>query len=133
MIEASRIQKLLSDQNAEIDRLKEEIRQLRKDLSEVDIGFYRFLPKQQAGLLTALCRREVATFDYLDHFTEENGHHNRYTGEMHQTLRTKVTMWKMRNTLRKYGIEIKVLRSVGYSIDDENKQKLTELIRGIKK
>ena len=133
MTEASRVQKLLIDQNAEIDRLKEEIHQLRKDLSEVDIGFSRFLPRQQAGLLTALCRREVATFDYLDHFTEESGYHNRYSGEMHQTLRTRVTMWKMRKTLRKYGIEINVLRGIGYSIDDENKQKLTELMKGMKK
>jgi biotin operon repressor len=52
---------------------------------------------------------------------------------MHQTLRTRVTMWKMRNTLRKHGIEIRVLRSVGYSIDDENKKKLTELMKERKK
>lgn len=133
MIEASRIQKLLSDQNAEIDRLKEEIHQLREELAQVDNGFLKFLSRQQAGLLTGICRRNVATFAYLDNITEEHGKYNRYSGEMHQTLRTKVAVWKMRNKLRPHGIEINVVRGVGYSIDDENKQKLTELMKGMKK
>ena len=133
MTEASRIQKLLSDQNAEIDRLKEEIRQLREELAQIDIGFLKFLSKQQAGLLTGICKRDVATFAYLDNITEEHGKYDRYGGEMHQTLRTKVAVWKMRNKLRPHGITINVVRGVGYAIDDDNKQKLTELMRGIKK
>ena len=133
MTEASRIQKLLRDQNAEIDRLKEEIQQLREELAQVDNGFLKFLSRQQAGLLTGICRRNVATFAYLDNITEEHGKYNRYGGEMHQTLRTKVAVWKMRNKLRPHGIEINVVRGVGYSIDDENKQKLTELMKGMKK
>jgi hypothetical protein len=133
MAEASRIQKLLSDQNAEIDRLKEEIQQLREELAQVDNGFLKFLSRQQAGLLTGICKRDVATFAYLDNITEEHGKYNRYSGEMHQTLRTKVAVWKMRNKLRPHGIEINVVRGVGYSIDDENKQKLTELMKGMKK
>jgi len=133
MTEASRIQRLLNDQNAEIDGLKEEIRQLREELAQIDNGFLKFLSKQQAGLLTGICKRDVATFAYLDNITEEHGKYNRYSGEMHQTLRTKMAMWKMRNKLRPHGITINVVRGVGYSIDDKNKKKLTELMRGMKK
>jgi len=129
MNEASRIQKLLNDQNAEIDRLKEEIRQLREDLSQVDIGFYHFLSRQQAALLSGICKRDIATFAYLDNITEDHGKYDRYSGEMHQTLRTKVAVWKLRKKLKPHGIEIKVVRSVGYSIDDENKAKLSKLVR----
>jgi hypothetical protein len=133
MSEASRVQKLLSDQNAEIERLKEEIRQLREELAQIDIGFLKFLSKQQAGLLTGICKRDVATFAYLDNITEEHGKYDRYGGEMHQTLRTKVAVWKMRNKLRPHGITINVVRGVGYAIDDDNKKKLMELMKGIKK
>lgn len=129
MTEASRVQKLLAEQNAEIDRLKEEIRQLKEDLSNTGFGFYSFLSRQQAALLTGICKREVATFAYLDHITEEHGKYNRYDGEMHQTLRTRVAVWKMRNKLRKYGISINVLRGVGYSIDNENRKKLEKLTK----
>jgi DNA-binding response OmpR family regulator len=133
MTEASRIQKLLNDQNAEIDRLKEEIRQLREDLSEVDVGLYHFLSRQQAALLSGICKRDIATLAYLDNITEEHGKYDRYSGEMHQTLRTKVAVWKLRNKLKPHGIEIQVVRGVGYSIDGENRKKLIELMRGLKK
>ena len=61
-------------------------------------------------------------------WSEDHGKYNRYEGEMHQTLRTKVAVWKLRQRLKPYGIEIKTWRGIGYYLDDENKAKLKQLM-----
>ena len=111
-----------------IATLEEEVRQLREDTVEVDGRLATILSRQQLALLLAINKRPMATYSYLDHVSEDHGKYNRYEGEMHQTLRTKVAVWKLRQRLKPHGIEIKTWRGVGYYLDDENKVKLTALM-----
>jgi hypothetical protein len=111
-----------------IAELEEEIRQLREDTVHVDNTFAAILSKQHAALLMGIYKRDIATFAYLDIITEEYGKYNRYEGKRHQSLRTKVAVWKMRKALKPYGIEIKTWKGVGYYLDDENKAKLKQLM-----
>ena len=111
-----------------IATLEEEVRQLREDTVHVDGTLAAILSRQQLALLLAINKRPMATYSYLDHVSEDHGKYNRYEGEMHQTLRTKVAVWKLRQRLKPYGIEIKTWRGVGYYLDDENKLKLKELM-----
>ena len=87
-----------------------------------------FQSKIWLRLSKAINKRPMATYSYLDHVSEDHGKYNRYEGEMHQTLRTKVAVWKLRQRLKPYGIEIKTWRGVGYYLDDENKAKLQALM-----
>ena len=111
-----------------IATLEEEILQYREDMEQVDGMLFNILSRQQLALLLAINKRPMATYSYLDHVSEDHGKYNRYEGEMHQTLRTKVAVWKLRQRLKPYGIEIKTWRGVGYYLDDENKLKLKELM-----
>ena len=111
-----------------IAELEEELRQLRADLAQASAAFVGVLSPQQSALLMGIYGRPMASYAYLDHITEDHGKYNRYEGEMHQTLRTKVAVWKLRQRLKPYGIEIKTWRGVGYYLDDENKAKLKQLM-----
>jgi len=111
-----------------IAELEEELRQLREDTVKVDWLLLGNLSKQQSTLLVAISRLDIAPYDYLDHVSEDHGKYNRYEGQMHQTLRTKVAVWKLRQKLRPYGINIKTHRGMGYSMDDESKAKLRALM-----
>jgi hypothetical protein len=118
----------IRDLRERIATLEEEIRQYREDMVDVDSVLFNILSRQQIALLLAINNRWMATYDYLDHVSEDHGKYNRYEGEMHQTLRTKVAVWKLRKRLRPYDIEIKTCRGVGYYLDDENKAKLKALM-----
>jgi hypothetical protein len=118
----------IRDLRQQVEDLKEELRQLREDTVHVDSTFAAILTKQHAALLMGIYKRDIAPFAYLDNITEEHGKYNRYEGEMHQTLRTKVAVWKIRHRLKPYGIEIKTWKGVGYYLDDENKAKLKQLM-----
>ena len=111
-----------------IATLEEEILQYREDMTQVDGVLFNILSRQQLALLLAINKRPMATYSYLDHVSEDHGKYNRYEGEMHQTLRTKVAVWKLRQRLKPYDIEIKTWRGVGYYLDDENKAKLQKLM-----
>ena len=111
-----------------IATLEEEILQYREDMAQVDGVLFKIMSRQQLALLLAINKRPMATYSYLDHVSEDHGKYNRYEGEMHQTLRTKVAVWKLRKKLKPYGIEIKTWRGVGYYLDDENKAKLKQLM-----
>ena len=113
---------------ARIETLEEEIRQFHEDSTNIDCIFSGVLSRQQLALLMAINKRPLAPYSYLDHVTEDHGKYNRYEGAMHQTLRTKVAVWKLRQKLKPYGIEIKTWRGVGYYLDDENKAKLKQLM-----
>ena len=113
-----------------IAELEEELRQLRADLAQASAAFVGVLSPQQSALLMGIYGRPMASYAYLDHITEDHGKYNRYEGEMHQTLRTKVAVWKLRQRLKPYGIEIRTWRGVGYYLDDENKAKLQALMEG---
>jgi len=121
---------LIARLREEIDTLKEENQQLREDIVKVDSRLLRFLSKQQAGLLTGMCKRDISSYAFLDRITEEHGKRDRYEGDRHQNLRTKVAVCKLRHKLKPYGIEIGIMRGVGYFIDETNKGKLDELIKG---
>ena len=111
-----------------IAELEEEIRQIRNDMLQDSNAFTRILSKQQSALLAAICKRPTANYAYLDNVTEHFGLYNRYEGEMHITLRTRVAVWKLRKKLKQYGIEVQILRGTGYYIDDENREKLKKLM-----
>lgn len=121
-------EEIICEQRQRIADLQEELRQLREDTVHVDSTFAGILTKQHAALLMGIYRRDVAPFAYLDLITEDHGKYNRYEGEMHQTLRTKVAVWKIRQRLKPHGIEIKTWRGVGYYLDEENKAKLKQLM-----
>ena len=135
MTETSRVQTLLVTQNAEIDTLRnrvaeleEEIRQLRADLVQTDYVFFDFLSKNQMKLLLGIYNRPVADYAYLDRITEQGDRYNRYTDINHEALRNRVSIWKLRQKMREYGIKIKTWRGIGYYLDDENKAKLKQLM-----
>jgi len=111
-----------------IATLEEEILQYRENMAQVDTVLFTIVSRQQLALLLAINKRPMATYSYLDYVSEDHGKYNRYEGEMHQTLRTKVAVWKLRKKLKPYGIEIKTWRGVGYYLDDENKAKLKQLM-----
>ncbi|CAB4171990.1 hypothetical protein UFOVP1552_12 [uncultured Caudovirales phage] len=135
MSDASRVQALLVNQNAEIDALKnriaeleEEVRQLREDMAQTDATFLHFLSKNQVKLLMGIYSRKVADYAYLDRITEQGDRYNRYTDINHEALRNRVSIWKLRQKMREYGIEIKTWRGIGYYLDEENKVKLRDLL-----
>ena len=111
-----------------IETLEEEIRQFHEDSADIDSIFTGVLSRQQLALLMAINKRPLAPYSYLDHVSEDHGKYNRYEGAMHQTLRTKVAVWKLRKKLKLHGIEIKTWRGVGYYLDDDNKAKLKQLM-----
>lgn len=117
----------VAELKARIAELEEELRQLRADIAPVENGFAMFFSRQQAALLTAILKRPIANYAYLDIVTEGHGKYNRYQGAMHQTLRTKVAIWKLRKRLGPMGINIGLRRGVGYYIDAENRTKLLML------
>ena len=124
MSDAGTIRKL----RERIETLEEEIRQFHEDSADINSIFTGVLSRQQLALLMAINKRPLAPYSYLDHVTEDHGKYNRYEGAMHQTLRTKVAVWKLRKKLKLYGIEIKTWRGVGYYLDDDNKAKLKQLM-----
>ena len=135
MSDASRVQALLVNQNAEIDALKnriaeleEEVRQLREDMAQTDATFLHFLSKNQVKLLMGIYSRKVADYAYLDRITEQGDKYSRYTDINHEALRNRVSIWKLRQKMREYGVEIKTWRGIGYYLDDENKAKLKQLM-----
>lgn len=119
---------IVAELRERVQTLEEEIKQLREDAAQVDGTFACALSKQQLALLMALRKRSITTYAYLDYVTEDHGKYNRYEGEMHQTLRTKVAVWKLRKALKAYDIEIKVWRGIGYHLDDANRAKLEQLM-----
>ena len=111
-----------------IAELEEEVRQLRADMVPTDATFLNFLSKNQMKLLLGIYSRPVADYAYLDRITEQGDRYNRYTDINHEALRNRVSIWKLRQKMREYGIEIKTWRGIGYYLDDENKAKLKALM-----
>jgi biotin operon repressor len=119
---------LVQELRDRIAELEEEVRQLRTDMLPTDATFLNVLSKQELTILMGIYRREIADYVYLDRITEKLDRYNRYTDIHHELLRSRVSVWKLRQKMRKYGIEIKTWRGVGYYLDDENKAKLKQLM-----
>lgn len=111
-----------------IAELEEEVRQLRDDMAQTNLGFLHFLSKNQMKILMGIYSRPVATYAYLDSITEQSDQYNRYMDINHEALRSRVSIWKLRQKMRQYGIEIKTSWGVGYYMDGENKAKLKALM-----
>jgi len=107
--------------------LEEELRQLREAMAPAGNPFLRVLPRQHAALLMGLYSRRTATFAYLDAIGAETGQLRRGDGEDYAYHRVKIAMHKLRKKLREHGIEVSVIRGVGYYLDDENKAKVAKL------
>jgi hypothetical protein len=110
-----------------IAELEEEVRQLRADMVPTDATFLDFLSKHQMKMLLGIYSRPIADYAYLDRITEQGDKYSRYTDINHEALRNRVSIWKLRQKMREYGIEIKTWRGIGYYLDDENKAKLRDL------
>ena len=111
-----------------IVELEEEVRQLREDMLPTNATFLGVLSKNQMKILLGIYSRPVADYAYLDRITEQGDKYSRYTDINHEALRNRVSIWKLRQKMRKYGIEIKTWRGIGYYLDDENKAKLKALM-----
>ena len=111
-----------------IAELEEEIRQLRADMVQTNATFLHCLSQNQMKILMGLYSRPVADYAYLDRITENGDKYSRYTDINHEALRNRVSVWKLRQKMREYGIEIKTWRGIGYYLDDENKAKLKALM-----
>jgi len=111
-----------------IAELEEEVRQLRADMVPTDATFLDFLSKNQMKLLLGIYSRPIADYAYLDRLTEQGDRYSRYTDINHESLRNRVSIWKLRKKMREYGIEIKTWRGIGYYLDEENKAKLKRLM-----
>ena len=111
-----------------IAELEEEIRQLRADMVQTNATFLHCLSKNQMKILMGIYSRPVADYAYLDRITENGDKYSRYTDINHEALRNRVSVWKLRQKMREYGIEIKTWRGIGYYLDDENKAKLKALM-----
>jgi hypothetical protein len=113
----------------EIYSLKEQLRQLREDVAvQPDTTLVGILSHQQSSLMMAIYRKRLATYAYLDHITAQTGAYHRRHGPEDERNRTKVAVFKLREKLKPYGIEISVLRGMGYYLNDENKAKLEKLM-----
>ena len=113
----------------EVYSLKEQLRQLREDVGiQPDTSLVGILSYQQSSLVMAIYRKNIATYAYLDHITATTGAYKRRHGPEDERNRTKVAVFKLRDKLKPYGIEIGVLRGIGYYLDDENKAKLKALM-----
>ena len=119
---------LIKQLRERIAELEEEVRQLREDMVQTNAAFLHFLSKNQMKLLMGIYSRPVADYAYLDRITEESDKYSRYTDINHEALRNRVSIWKLRQKMREYGIEIKTWRGIGYYLDDENKAKLKALM-----
>ena len=119
---------MIRDLRMRVAMLEIELNKVNEEEVQASQVFAGILTKLELVLLLGISRRGVAQWSYLDNITEQNGKYDRYSGEMHQTLRTKVAVWKMRKKLKPYGIEIKTWRGIGYYLDDENKAKLKQLM-----
>ena len=119
---------IIRDLRMRVALLEVELNKVNEEEVQASQVFAGILTKLEFILLLGIARKEVAQWSYLDNITEQNGKYDRYSGEMHQTLRTKVAVWKMRRKLKPFGIEIKTWRGIGYYLDDENKAKLRQLM-----
>ena len=119
---------LIRELRERIAELEEEVRQLRQDMVQTNAVFLDVLTKNQMKLLMGIYSRPIADYAYLDRITEQSDRYNRYTDVNHEDLRVRVSIWKLRQKMRGYGIEIKTWRGIGYYLDEENKAKLKTLM-----
>ena len=119
---------LIRELRMRVHLLEMEVGKIQEEESRLNAVFGAHLTKQQLALLSAMIKRPLATFAYLDNTTEDHGKYNRHEGEMQQKIRTRVAMWKLRKKLKEFGVAIQIRSGFGYYLDDENKAKLKALM-----
>ena len=82
---------------------------------------------QQALLAHALYRADVLTEENLDDVMEGYCHQERARDEFRISVRVKVTIFKLRKKLNKYGVKIQTVRGVGYAMPHPDKQRLAKV------
>jgi DNA-binding response OmpR family regulator len=114
-----------------ISELEEENRQLRQALCPSDnpfVGKVKLSP-QQTAVLYALYRAKIASYGYLDKVMSEASSYDRSTEGGAIQLRLKVTVSKMRQSLKGLDIHIHTSWGLGYYLDPISKKKLGDLIK----
>jgi hypothetical protein len=119
---------IIRELREQVAELKEELRQIRDDITPTDNTFAGVLTRQQVALLRSIQDRNFASYPYIDQVLAGQGNFGRGDGEETEKLRSKVSIYNLRQRLKPYGIEIKTWRGVGYYLDDENKAKLKQLM-----
>jgi DNA-binding response OmpR family regulator len=114
-----------------ISELEEEIVQLKNVILPPDNPFIGKinLPPQQLGLLYALYKNEVATFDRLDCVMNQTSSVQRSTEGTLVKLRIKVAISKLRQNLVVHGVNIVNHFGVGYSLDAKSRACLDEELK----
>lgn len=82
---------------------------------------------QQALLAHALYRADVLTEENLDEIMEGHCHQLRAKDDLRIAARVKVTIFKLRQKLAAYDIRIQTVRTVGYAMSVQDKQKLAKV------
>jgi len=116
-----------------IDELREEVRQLRAALSPPVNPFYGKLglTPQLAALLHAFYVHNDMPPIRLDAVISQRAW-SRYRDEPAASpARGRVAVCKLRAALRPHGVEIDLVRGMGYRLDPANKAKLTALLEGL--
>jgi len=85
------------------------------------------LSPQQALLAHALYRADVLTEENLDEVMEGFCHQERARDDERIATRVKVTIFKLRQKLDKYGVKIQTVRGVGYAMPHPDKQRLAKV------
>lgn len=114
-----------------IDQLEEEIRQMREILMPPDNPFLgRFgLSPQQATIINALYKNngELPT-KRIDQLMLEYAHETRSEILSHSYGRARVAVSHTRRKLSRYGVSIVHHNGFGYRINQEDKQKLKDML-----
>ena len=117
-----------------IAHLEEELRQLREDITPPRnpfIGRLGLTP-QLAEIVHALHRSDKCSQALLDRVTEATGHTRRGDEEGLVCNRTKVALTKIRKRLKPYGVGIRTIWGFGYAMPDDDKRKLTAILKQTK-
>jgi DNA-binding response OmpR family regulator len=116
-----------------IDELREEVRQLRAALSPPVNPFYGKLglTPQLAALLNAFYLHGDMPQVRLDAVISQHTWGRRCDDPAVSPTRGRVAVCKLRAALRPHGVEIDLVRGMGYRLDPANKAKLTALLEGL--
>lgn len=114
-----------------IAHLEEELRQLKEDIKPSRNPFIGRLglTLQLAEIVHALHRSDKCSQALLDRVTEASGHGERGTDDGLVCNRTKVALSKIRKCLSPYGVKVRTIWGFGYAMSDEDKRKLTAILK----
>ena len=102
---------IIAAQREKIDELEEQVRQLKKVLVPVFVTPVEWgLTRKQQALFCMLLKREIVTRDMLDAAE--------ITGASITPNHSNVILYQLRKKLKKFGIQVKTERGVGWRLVD---------------